>query len=157
MEVTASESEEEAVPEESDNICGAEEAEGSKRKESDKADETKSEETQMVEADDVLNVDCTEEIDEFTSFLNEFEDELKEKPKTALKTKSNEEAKDIIKNKELENGTTIAGKKKKTKIVKRLVKRPKRKRKDESKDDYDRKTLQIEENQSLVDNQRWSP
>ena len=26
-------------------------------------------------------VDCTEEIDEFTSFLNEFEDELKEKPK----------------------------------------------------------------------------
>ena len=53
----------------------------------------------MVEADDVLNVDCTEEIDEFTSFLNEFEDELKEKPKTCLKAKSNEEAKDIIKNK----------------------------------------------------------
>ena len=53
----------------------------------------------MVEADDVLNVDCTEEIDEFTSFLNEFEDELKEKPKTGLKTKSNDEAKYIIKNK----------------------------------------------------------
>lgn len=34
MEVTASESEEEAVPEKSDNLCGAEEAEGSKRKES---------------------------------------------------------------------------------------------------------------------------
>ena len=45
----------------------------------------------MVEADDVLNVDCTEEIDEFTNFLNEFEDELKEKPKTGLKTKSKEE------------------------------------------------------------------
>ena len=41
----------------------------------------KSKEKQMTEADDVLNVDCTEEIDEFTSFLNEFEDELKEKPK----------------------------------------------------------------------------
>ena len=53
----------------------------------------------MVEADDVLNVDCTEEIDEFTNFLNEFEDELKEKPKTGLKTKSKEEAKDIIQNK----------------------------------------------------------
>ena len=53
----------------------------------------------MAEADDVLNVDCTEEIDEFTSFLNEFEDELKEKPKTGLKTKSNDEAKYIIKNK----------------------------------------------------------
>ena len=65
----------------------------------DKDENTKSEETQMVEADDVLNVDCTEEIDEFTSFLNEFEDELKEKPKTCLKAKSNEEAKDIIKNK----------------------------------------------------------
>ena len=64
----------------------------------DKDENTKSEETQMVEADDVLNVDCTEEIDEFTSFLNEFEDELKEKPKTGLKAKSNEEAKDIIKN-----------------------------------------------------------
>ena len=36
---------------------------------------------QLTEADDVLNVDCTEEIDEFTSFLNEFEDELKENPK----------------------------------------------------------------------------
>ena len=34
MEVTASESEEEAVPEKSNNLCGAEEAEGSKRKES---------------------------------------------------------------------------------------------------------------------------
>ena len=65
----------------------------------DKDENTKSEETQMVEADDVLNVDCTEEIDEFTSFLNEFEDELKEKPKTGLKAKSNEEVKDIIKNK----------------------------------------------------------
>ena len=53
----------------------------------------KSKEKQMTEADDVLNVDCTEEIDEFTSFLNEFEDELKEKPKkhkpsTASTTKS---------------------------------------------------------------------
>ena len=65
----------------------------------DKDENTKSEETQMVEADDVLNVDCTEEIDEFTSFLNEFEDELKEKPKTGLKAKSNKEAKDINKNK----------------------------------------------------------
>ena len=44
-------------------------------------DKPKSKEKQMTEADDVLNVDCTEEIDEFTSFLNEFEDELKEKPK----------------------------------------------------------------------------
>merc|ERR1712072_1066944 len=111
----------------------------------------------MAGADDVLNVDCTEEIDEFTSFLNEFEDELKEKPKTGMKAKSNEEAKDIIKNKEHENGTTVAGKKKKTKIVKRLVKRPKRKRKHESQDDNVRKTSQMEENQPLIDNQRWSP
>ena len=44
-------------------------------------DKPKSKEKQMTEAGDVLNVDCTEEIDEFTSFLNEFEDELKEKPK----------------------------------------------------------------------------
>ena len=40
-----------------------------------------SKDKQLTEADDVLNVDCTEEIDEFTSFLNEFEDELKENPK----------------------------------------------------------------------------
>ena len=40
-----------------------------------------SKDKQLTEADDVLNVDCTEEIDEFTNFLNEFEDELKENPK----------------------------------------------------------------------------
>ena len=27
----------------------------------------------------MLNFDCTEEVDEFTNFLNEFEDELKDK------------------------------------------------------------------------------
>ena len=36
----------------------------------------------------MLNVDCTEEVDEFTNFLNEFEDELKEKPQ-----KTNEKGK----------------------------------------------------------------
>ena len=46
----------------------------------------------VAEADDVLNVDCTEEIDEFTNFLNEFEDELKEKPQ-----KSNQKVKIVIK------------------------------------------------------------
>ena len=30
-------------------------------------------------ADDVLKIDCSEEVDEFTEFLNEFEDELKPK------------------------------------------------------------------------------
>ena len=35
--------------------------------------------TQVSEADDVLNVDCSEEVDEFTNFLNEFEDDLKPK------------------------------------------------------------------------------
>ena len=35
---------------------------------------------QVAEADDVINFHCTEEVDEFTNFLNEFEDELKEKP-----------------------------------------------------------------------------
>ena len=30
-----------------------------------------------VEPDDVLKIDCTDEVDEFTNFLNEFEDELK--------------------------------------------------------------------------------
>merc|ERR1719219_35648 len=30
-----------------------------------------------IEPDDVLKIDCTDEVDEFTNFLNEFEDELK--------------------------------------------------------------------------------
>ena len=46
-------------------------------------------EKQLAEADDVLNVDCTEEVDEFTNFLNEFEDELKEKPSNGAEGKSN--------------------------------------------------------------------
>lgn len=44
------------------------------------SEESQTRQENLVEADDVLNVDCTEEIDEFTNFLNEFEDELKEKP-----------------------------------------------------------------------------
>ena len=48
--------------------------------------EAKSNEGKHVsEADDVLNVDCTEEVDEFTNFLNEFEDELKDKPNSSGK------------------------------------------------------------------------
>ena len=43
-------------------------------------EESQARQEHVIEADDVLNVDCTEEIDEFTNFLNEFEDELKEKP-----------------------------------------------------------------------------
>ena len=31
------------------------------------------------DADDVMKIDCSEEVDEFTEFLNEFEDELKPK------------------------------------------------------------------------------
>ena len=43
---------------------------------------------QISEADDILNVDCTDEVDEFTNFLNEFEDELKPKaPKPKKKKK----------------------------------------------------------------------
>ena len=45
-------------------------------------------EAQMAEADDVLNVDCTDEVDEFTNFLNEFEDELKDKPSKETDGKS---------------------------------------------------------------------
>ena len=48
---------------------------------SDDSGKAKPADKHLTEADDVLNVDCTEEIDEFTNFLNEFEDELKEKPK----------------------------------------------------------------------------
>ena len=50
---------------------------------------TKPNENELNEADDVLNVDCTEEVDEFTSFLNEFEDELKEKPKKERSSSTN--------------------------------------------------------------------
>ena len=39
-----------------------------------------------TEPNDILSIDCTDEVDEFTNFLNEFEDELKDKPK-AKKTK----------------------------------------------------------------------
>ena len=39
-------------------------------------------------ADDVLKIDCSEEVDEFTEFLNEFEDELKPKaPKVNISQK----------------------------------------------------------------------
>ena len=38
------------------------------------------------DADDVPKIDCSEEVDEFTEFLNEFEDELKPKaPKVVVK------------------------------------------------------------------------
>merc|ERR1712008_484228 len=30
-----------------------------------------------IEPDDVLKIDCTDEVDEFTNFFNEFEDDLK--------------------------------------------------------------------------------
>ena len=42
---------------------------------------------QVSEADDILNVDCSEEVDEFTNFLNEFEDDLKPKEPKPKKTK----------------------------------------------------------------------
>jgi len=36
-----------------------------------------------IEPDDVLKIDCTDEVDEFTNFLNEFEDDLKSPAVTA--------------------------------------------------------------------------
>jgi len=45
------------------------------------ANGTKVVKKQVSTCDDILSIDCTDEVDEFTNFLNEFEDELKDKPK----------------------------------------------------------------------------
>ena len=68
-EVTASESENETSKKE--NEAGEENGNG-------KASVKKQ---MSTEPNDILSIDCTDEVDEFTNFLNEFEDELKDKPK----------------------------------------------------------------------------
>ena len=63
---------------------------------SDDSGKAKPADKHLTEADDVLNVDCTEEIDEFTNFLNEFEDELKEKPKKDKSSSSSNNKSKVI-------------------------------------------------------------
>lgn len=80
-----SESEEEIEVEEE---VTATESEGEEKAEEKPSEKKPSQlKTQLSEPDDVLNVDCSEEVDEFTNFLNEFEDELKEPKKPAVKPK----------------------------------------------------------------------
>jgi len=129
VEVTASESEDEKEVEPTKK-CIVQKAEIENKLVSNENGSGESQTTQehIAEADDVLNVDCTEEVDEFTNFLNEFEDELKEKPqrpteKSKIVTNDRKDGD----NKENKNGDTHHVKPKKTKIIKRIVKRPKRK------------------------------
>lgn len=108
-EVTATESE----SEEQSTTKKGEEEESSKTAAATEAPSGVVKKQISIEPDDVLKIDCTDEVDEFTNFLNEFEDDLKS-PAGKAEGQAKAAANDTANNKE-------GPKPKKTKII--LVKK----------------------------------